>query len=563
MDSLLVQKYFSKKAIELAFERVQRWPLRMEKDTVGLMAYRNDPESSINYIYELIQSGAYTPTRPFQYYMPKASGTQRTKSVLVIQDAIVYQAIANKIGELNYSKLSENHEFVFGSVLAPEVADGEALLENSDNNFFFFKFWAGLYDKFIGSVIKSIEVDKVKHKLDTDITGFFDSIPHYNLLLSLKDDFNVEPEILDLLGDCFNAWCGTKEGATPGVGIPQGPIPSFFFANCLLHSLDTLIIAKGYKYYRYMDDIKMFGYEEQELQKAIIIIDRYLKTRALSINSKKTSIESIENEDEAILNFKKLITSLDYDASDEKEDKKEDVKVEQQKEEIKKLKDQDFSGLDFGIPSYDVLKNPEEIEAFWKEKIEEVETEIQQVLIKLDGNNYKLNSEDYSDRDVVRLSSIYGQAIAALDIEPSAELLDKWMFSFYKFPWRAKNLWLTLKHYKDDDKLKSHLMNNIAQNHVYEWFRYHEFLLLSMSQSFSDRELRGLFKMINSEESDLVKVSLYKLLVRHTKDSQLQRSIKQQVTNEKNQYLKIKIISFMRNYAGSLSEGEINLLMDI
>jgi len=559
MDSALLHKYFSKEAIHLAFERVQRWPLRMEKDTVGLMAYRNNPEESISYVHNLLKSGTYTPTRPFQYYMPKASGTQRTKSVLVIQDAIVYQAIANKIGEINYTKLSENHEFVFGSVLAPEVAQGESLLENSNNNFFFFKFWAGLYDKFIGSVIKSIEVDKVKFKLDTDITGFFDSIPHYNLLLSLQEDFNVEPEILDLLGDCFNAWCGTKEGSTPGVGIPQGPVPSFFFANCLLHSLDTLIISEGYKYYRYMDDIKMFGYEQDELQKAIIIIDRYLKTRALSINSKKTSIESIGNEDEAISDFKKLITSLDYEDSDEKDDSK----IDQQKEEIKKLKDQDFSGTDLEFPSYTLLKNPEEIQAFWNEKIIEVETEIKQVIVEQDTGSYEINQDEFSDRDIVRLSSIYGQAIAALDINPSDKLLDKWIFSFYKFPWRAKNLWLTLKQYKDDDRLKSHLMKSIEKGHIYEWFRYHEILLLSMSQSFTDQELRGLFKMISSEESNLVKVSLYKLLVRHSNDNQLLRSIKQQLTKEENQYLKIKIISFMRNYDSSLTQDEINLLMDI
>lgn len=559
MEEILLNKYFSKEAIHLAFERVQRWPLRMEKDNVGLMAFRHNPEESINYIHHLLHTGTYAPTRPFQYYMPKASGTQRTKSVLVIQDAIVYQAIANKIGELNYTKLSENHEFVFGSVLAPEVSQGEGLLENSDNNFFFFKFWAGLYDKFIGSVIKSIEVDKVKFKLDTDITGFFDSIPHYNLLLSLKDDFNVEPEILDLLGDCFNAWCGTKEGATPGVGIPQGPVPSFFFANCLLHSLDTLIISEGHKYYRYMDDIKMFGYEKQDLQKAIITIDRYLKTRALSINSKKTSIESIGDEQEAILDFKKLVTSLDYGENE----KEETSKVEQQKEEIKKLKDQDFSGLELNLPTVTTLESPEDIHAFWQEKIDEVETELSEIFTIQEDKSIHFNADDFTDRDVVRLSAIYGQAISRLEIEPSESLLSIWLYAFYQFPWRANSLWRTLNTYNDNAILKKHIQAKIEEPHLYEWFRYHEFLLLSLSQTFSDRELRSLFKLIKSEDSDLIKESLYKLLIKHTSDSQLLRSIIQELNKESNHYLKVKIISFMRHYNSSLTVEEIAELMEI
>jgi hypothetical protein len=74
----------------------------------------------------------------------------------------------------------------------------------------------------------------------------------------------LKQEILDdLLNDCLNIYSGTKESVTPGVGIPQGPAASFFFANVFLTDLDYEISQKGYTYYRYMDD----EYESMKNQK--------------------------------------------------------------------------------------------------------------------------------------------------------------------------------------------------------------------------------------------------------------------------------------------------------
>src|SRR5690625_7757040 len=86
--------------------------------------------------------------------------------------------------------------------------------------------------------------------LVTDITGFFDSIPHSKLLITLHQ-FGMEPEVLDLLGECLNIYSGTKESITPGVGLPQGPAASFLFANIFLNELDYIISQNGYTYYRY------------------------------------------------------------------------------------------------------------------------------------------------------------------------------------------------------------------------------------------------------------------------------------------------------------------------
>ena len=314
----VLKEYFNNDNLKLAYYRVICWPDRLVKDRFGIHAFGANLDENLKVFSEKIISGNYNPQKGFKFYEPKSSGTQRTKTLLMIEDALVYQAIANKIAQKAYPQLAENENFVFGSVLIAEVELGTELLKAENPNFFFFRFWKSLFGKFKESVIKAIEEDKATYKFETDITGFFDSIPHYNLLLTLSTEFTVEDEILDILSQCFNAWSGTKENNTPGVGIPQGPQPSFFFANLLLHPLDKQVINGAHKYYRYMDDIKIYGYSEEELLDILVQIDIYLKSHGLSINSKKTSIQKIDatSEDETVKEFRRIaIMGHDYDGS--------------------------------------------------------------------------------------------------------------------------------------------------------------------------------------------------------------------------------------------------------
>jgi hypothetical protein len=250
MSDKTFEIYFSTDNLKLAYYRIVCWPERLVKDRFGIHAFGAQLDKNVKQLSEKLISGKYSPQRGFKYYEPKSSGTQRTKTLLMIEDALVYQAIANVIAARNYELLAEHDDFVFGSVLMPDTKQGTELLNQDNSKYFFFKFWKSLFVRFKDSVIKALEQDKATHKFETDITGFFDSIPHYNLLLTLSTHFGVEDEILDLLSVCLNAWSGTKESSTPGVGIPQGPQPSYLLANLLLYPLDKQLISEAFKYYR-------------------------------------------------------------------------------------------------------------------------------------------------------------------------------------------------------------------------------------------------------------------------------------------------------------------------
>ena len=395
----------------------------------------------------------------------------------------------------------------------------------------------------------------VKYKFETDITGFFDSIPHYNLLLKLSVEFGVEDEILDLLGECLNIWSGTKEGPTPGVGIPQGPPPSFLLANLLLHGLDQKIVEQGFRYYRYMDDISIYSYEEDELLDALLIIDKYTKSNALSINAKKTSIQEIKEgtEDEKVRELKKIRVFSSYDDSEgveitlkveSKKDKSKKVDIEKK---LAKLSQQDNF---IANENFTTITDTSEIIKYWKKQIKEVENELPTLFD--DSNADKLLMKDsFDDIDAIRLSAAYGIALRELryleiEIEPNMALLKYWLFFYEKYFWRADKLGYTLMNYRYSKEVKSNLTNLLAGIFAkYEWGKYLILQTLSLTQNFDEKELRQIyFQCLKTEESDLVKISLYRLLYKHCKTHQFRATLQNQLNKEQNQYLKVVIAEF-------------------
>jgi retron-type reverse transcriptase len=556
----------------------------MVKDRSGIAAFGADLETNALNLANKIQAGNYQPQTGFKFYEPKSSGTQRTKTLLFVEDALVYQAIANVIAQRAFPKLAETDNFVYGSVLVPEVIFGTDLLNFPEPSYFFFKFWKTLYNQFKDSVIKAIEEDKATFKFETDITGFFDSIPHYNLLLTLSTEFGVEDEILDLLSECLNAWSGTKESSTPGVGIPQGPVPSFFLANLLLHQLDKKVIGEAFKYYRYMDDIHIYGYSEEELLDVLVMIDTYLKGHGLSINSKKTRIEKIDptKEDETVKALRRFeVISEQYEGQIvltkeleeqiaqelflhdslkwtvietfivEEEKSKEKEAEEQRVKKITKNLSTLFEQTNDSEISNPLISitDPEEIKAFWKAELKSVEEELP-ALFTSDQGELVLKDESTDDIDFIRLSAQYGNALQALkQLEPvnaSVTLLPYWLFALKKYYWRASNYVITLQHYAGNAALKERLMELYSTGKNYESYRYHLLTCLTYRFSFSDRELRDYYKKLKEEPADLVKYAWYCLLIRHSNDPQLNATLKTSLSNEKSEYLKLIVLEYWK-----------------
>jgi hypothetical protein len=546
--------YFNPENLKLAYYRIVCWPERMVKDRFGINAFGSKLDLNVKRLSEKLISGSYSPQRGFKYFEPKSSGTQRTKTLLMLEDALVYQAIANVIAARNYDLLAEHDDFVFGSVLIPDSKEGTDLMNHENPKYFFFKFWKSLFIRFKDSVIKAIEQDKATHKFETDITGFFDSIPHYNLLLTLSTHFKVEDEILDLLAVCLNAWSGTKESSTPGVGIPQGPQPSYLLANLLLYPLDKQLISEAFKYYRYMDDIKIYGYSEIELLNVLVIIDNYLKGHGLSINSKKTGITAIDaaNEDETLRELRRFeFIGNDYAGDDAFFSKLSEGGLESNIiKSLLGLSDQSPEEHDESDTKKHLenITDPEKIIEFWEKEINEVEKELPGLF---NSDSLELaNPEKTDDIDFIRLSAKYGTALRSLSeykqVKANDDLLPFWLFALKKFFWRASNYVLTLQHYRGNTKLKEALISIYISDRNYECYRYHIIICLTYNFQYMDRELREFFKYLKAENSELVRYALYCMLIKHSDDQQLKATLKVQLSKESNNYLKLITLDYWK-----------------
>jgi len=537
----IFDKYFNEVSLRLAWERVVRWTDRTTKDHFGIKMFGHNLTENLSNLSKQVISGSYKPTRPQKFYMPKSSKMQRTKSMLIIEDALVYQAIADTIAAENFDKFAENNDFVFGSVLSDEVGQGINILNaEGDKNLFFFKHYINLYKKFADSVNKAILEDKVTHKFETDITGFFDSIPHFSLLSILSEKFNVEEDILDILSECLNCWSGTREKYTFGVGIPQGAPPSFFLANALLNDFDNIIKGDGHIYYRYMDDIRIYAFNENELTAALVKIDAYLKGLALSLNAKKTSIEKVINDktDNSIILF-----DFGYDDDDLLENPDFEAK-----DEFSSFAEQD--GYEKNISEFKTIKDEDEIKEFWQ-NMHQISILDLLNLFELTKNKPTLKNEKIEDRIILEIAYQYRSAIKGLkksdkDFKPDETMIPFWLYLLEKFPWRADHFCWIFNEFKDNEFLKEQLFKMIDIFQSYEWIRHHIYLTVAMSQTITKREWQELFRKLKSENDFYARLALYKLLLFHGLDNQQLAQVTKEITKENNGYMKKELLFYAK-----------------
>lgn len=119
-----------------------------------------------------------------------------------------------------------------------------------------------------------------KYCLKLDVKKYYPSINHDILKKILRTIFKDE-ELLCVLSEIIDS--------TPGdTGIPIGNYMSQWFGNIYLYQFDHYVKeVLGVKhYYRYMDDIVIFGETKEELREIYLFVEYYL-TKRLLLNIKE------------------------------------------------------------------------------------------------------------------------------------------------------------------------------------------------------------------------------------------------------------------------------------
>lgn len=131
--------------------------------------------------------------------------------------------------------------------------------------------------------------------LATDLINYFENIS----IDLIKSSFLAKIPLISATGqeklqirNAVLTLCGLLErwGYSERHGLPQNRDASSFIANVVLSDVDHKMVALGFDYFRYVDDIRIVCADERQARKAITELISQLRTVGMNINSSKTEI---------------------------------------------------------------------------------------------------------------------------------------------------------------------------------------------------------------------------------------------------------------------------------
>lgn len=227
--------------------------------------YTGDDSALVAEVVERINSARCEAA--IKINVPKTAFLSRDASLLSFQDRLAYHAIV--------ASFSDGIE----EILNAEVYSARLASDKK----YFLKRSTGLYVQWQKAVLGALNSDG-PWLVRSDLTAYFECIDH-NQLIREVSNFNVAPEVLTLLRVQLATWA-----TFPGRGIPQGPNASRVLGNLYLHPVDEHMLALGYRYWRYMDDIRIIAKTRAEATEATREFERACRIRGLIVSSSKTEI---------------------------------------------------------------------------------------------------------------------------------------------------------------------------------------------------------------------------------------------------------------------------------
>jgi len=232
----------------------------------------------------------YKASPALHFDIPKPGYAIRYSSETNIIDRLIYQACVDVIA-IDLDKI--HSESVYSHRVNKEW-----------DTKYFFRYAVDEWNKFLTDT--KIELDKEENEvlLVTDLSNYYESISINDLINTLnlqieniglsnekeKEFKNVSLQLKELL----STWCEPNTRR----GIPQNRDASSFLSNLFLNPVDAAMLNSGYKYFRYMDDIRIVCKDKFEARKALKLLANELRKKGLSINSKKTQILDLNNPDQ-------------------------------------------------------------------------------------------------------------------------------------------------------------------------------------------------------------------------------------------------------------------------
>ena len=232
---------------------------------------------------KIIDFNSYSTSRRQYFDIPKNGFVLRYSIETNIIDRVVYQGLIDIIGGDLDNKLGVE-------VYSHRVSNTQ------ERDSYFFRHPVEQWRAFNNDVTIDLQQHIDNILLVTDLTNFYENISVIKLGEKLNDlvlELDIPDDkkenykkVVKLLIKILTKWAVTETGS----GIPQNRNPSSFLANIYLKAVDEAMIKNGYRYYRYMDDLRFICQDRYEARLILKNLIAELRKIGLNVNAKKTEI---------------------------------------------------------------------------------------------------------------------------------------------------------------------------------------------------------------------------------------------------------------------------------
>jgi group II intron reverse transcriptase/maturase len=262
----LIDKVFSRKNLELAWEKVKKNRGSAGIDEVTIAMFEERREYYLELLHRKLRDGTYRPRPVKRVEIPKPDGGVRKLGIPAVIDRVCQQALVQRMEPIFEPKFLDC-SFGYRKGRWPHDAMR--------------KVWRELTAGY-GWIV------------DADLKQFFDTIEQEKLIDLIAEEIS-DGRVLRLVRDMLGS--GVMEGGCwrPTLtGVPQGGVASPLWSNIFLSPFDRAMTEKGFRLTRWADDFVVICKTKEQAQRALAFAERFLREElGVQLNTQKTRVVRI------------------------------------------------------------------------------------------------------------------------------------------------------------------------------------------------------------------------------------------------------------------------------